>query len=122
MVSDRVGTGMPMSGTTKSTQLAGARSARAAQSTAESDVLHFLSRTLQAHCLDAEPKHMLEKLRNLKIALDQQEITLSHWPDSPSKERICAALTKAKNLVTQIVDEFGIAATPQAALRDGKML
>jgi hypothetical protein len=76
----------------------------------EADVLHFLSRTLQAHFLDAEPQDILAKLRNLKKALDQQENTLSRWPESPSKERMCTALTKAKNLVTQITDEFGAAA------------
>jgi hypothetical protein len=74
---------------------------------AESDVLHFLSRTLQAHFLDSDPQDMVAKLRALQTALDQQEITLSRWPDSPSKARICAALTKAKNLVAQIADEYG---------------
>jgi len=86
----------------------------------DSDVLHFLTRTLQAHFLDAEPRHVLEKLRNLKSALDQQETTLSDWPDSPSKDRICAALTKAKNLVAQIVDEFGAAAETRPAAHDAK--
>lgn len=85
---------------------------------AEGDVLHFLSRTLKAHFLDAEPQDMLEKLRNLKNALDQQEITLSDWPNSPSKERICTALTKAKNLVAQIVDEFGGTAAQHSAIND----
>src|ERR1700681_4400249 len=78
----------------------GARTAAA--KAAEGDVLHFLSRTLQAHFLDAEPRDILVKLRTLRKALDQQEVTLSRWPDSPSKARICAALAKAKNLVTQI--------------------
>jgi len=73
----------------------------------ESDVLHFLNRTLQAHIIDAEPQSVRAKLQNLKIALEQQEITLSDWPDSPSKARICAALEKAKNVVAQIVDDLG---------------
>ena len=72
----------------------------------EGDVLHFLSRTLQAHFLDAEPGDIVEKLRNLKQALEQQEATLTRWPDSPAKDRICAALTKAKTLVTQIADDI----------------
>jgi hypothetical protein len=77
---------------------------------AEGDVLHFLSRTLQAHFLDAQPQDMVAKLRTLRIALDQQETTLSRWPDSPSKARICDALAKARNLVTQIADEYGASA------------
>jgi hypothetical protein len=77
---------------------------------ADQDVLHFLTRTLQAHTLDAEPQDVLTKLQNLKRALDQQETTLSDWPDSPSKDRICAALAKAKNVVAQIVDDFSVAA------------
>ena len=90
---------------------------------ADGDVLHFLTRTLQSHCLDGEPRDVLAKLQTLKAALDQQETTLSRWPESSSKDRICAALAKAKNLVAQIVDEFppagpGHSETPEAkALR-----
>jgi len=73
---------------------------------ADGDVLHFLTRTLQAHCLDAEPERLLTKLRSLQTALDQQEITLADWPDSPSKKRICEALAKARNHVAGIVDNF----------------
>jgi hypothetical protein len=71
-----------------------------------SDVLHFLTRTLQAHFLDAEPRDVLAKLQNLQDALAQQEHTLADWPDSPSKDRICAALAKAKSQVAQIVEDF----------------
>jgi len=72
----------------------------------DGDVLHFLTRTLQAHILDAEPTDVLAKLQNLEAALALQEGTLADWPDSPSKDRICAALAKAKQLVAQIVDDF----------------
>jgi hypothetical protein len=78
---------------------------------ADGDVLHFLTRTLQAHFLDSEPHDMLAKLQNLKDALDRQEATLAAWPDSPSKERICTALAKARAQVAEIVDQF--ADTPQ---------
>ncbi|HEX4408548.1 MAG TPA: hypothetical protein VH206_07240 [Xanthobacteraceae bacterium] len=71
----------------------------------EGDVLHFLSRTLQAHFLDARPEDIVEKLRNLKQALEQQEATMTRWPDSPAKERMCAALAKARKLVSQIADD-----------------
>jgi hypothetical protein len=89
---------------------------------ADQDVLHFLRRTLQAHTLDAEPREVLAKLQNLKQALDQQEVTLSDWPDSPSKDRICTALAKARNVVAQIVDEFGAAAAERPAIRGAKAL
>jgi hypothetical protein len=82
-------------------------SAGADKAADEGDVVHFLTRTLQAHSLDSEPQKMLTKLKELNKALDQQEVTLSDWPDSPSKQRICAALAKAKILVTRLVDEFG---------------
>jgi hypothetical protein len=87
--------------------------------TADGDVLHFLTRTLQAHCLDAQPQDVLEKLQNLQKALDQQQVTLLNWPDSPSKDRICEALTKAKNVIAQIVDEFATTAK-QLAGRSAK--
>src|SRR5580658_3451974 len=74
---------------------------------ANGDIVHFLTRTLQAHFVDAEPRRMLLKLQNLKTALDQQEITLANWPDSPSKGRIRDALAKARNLVAEIAENFG---------------
>jgi hypothetical protein len=77
---------------------------------ADGDVLHFLTRTLQAHLLDAEPYDVLTKLQNLKAALDRQEVSLMDWPDSASKNRICAALARAKRLVAQIIDEFATTA------------
>lgn len=81
---------------------------------ADGDVLHFLSRTLQAHILDAEPHGMQEKLQNLLTALAQQEATLSDWPASPSKDRICAALVKARTAVSRIVDELDNAGQSRA--------
>jgi hypothetical protein len=77
---------------------------------ADNDVLHFLSRTLQAHILDTDSQGVLGKLQNLMIALEQQESTLSDWPDSSSKDRICAALAKARSAVSQIVEDIGGAA------------
>ena len=74
---------------------------------ADGDIVHFLTRTLQAHFIDAEPQRMLDKLQNLKSALDQQEITLADWPDSPSKGRIREALAKARTLVAEIAESFG---------------
>ncbi len=83
-----------------------APSARAA----DNDVLRFLSRTLQAHFLDARPQEVLAKLQNLMVALEQQESTLSGWPDSPSKNRICTALATARGAVSRIVENLSAAA------------
>jgi len=107
-----------MSKPAKLTDIADATPSR----TDDQDVLQFLSRTLQAHILDAEPQDVLLKLQNLKRALDQQEITLADWPDSPSKDRICAALAKAKNVVAQIVEEFGAAGEKRSAARNAKVM
>lgn len=74
--------------------------------TAGDDVLHFLSRTLQAHNLDGESQGALEKLQTLMIALEKQEITLSNWPDSPSKARMCNALAKARDTVSRVVTDL----------------
>jgi hypothetical protein len=81
--------------------------------TADNDVLHFLSRTLQAHFLDARPQDVLAKLQNLMVALEQQESTLSGWPDSPSKNRICTALATARSAVSRIVEDLSTAARQQ---------
>lgn len=81
------------------------------------DVLHFLARTLRAHIIDAQPEEVIDKLRNLLSALKQQETTLADWPDSPSKDRICAALAKARDAVSQIVYDFGSVPQSQATTR-----
>jgi hypothetical protein len=82
---------------------------------AEGDVLNFLSRTLQAHFIDGEQHGALEKLQTLLVALEKQERTLSDWPDSASKARICAALGKARDTVAKIVED--LARHPKEATR-----
>ena len=74
--------------------------------TADGDVLHFLSRTLQTHILDGEPEGALEKLQTLLTALEKQESTLSGWPDSPSKARLCSALAKARDTVSRVIADL----------------
>jgi hypothetical protein len=101
-----------MSKAATKTDIGGALLAKAA----EHDVLHFLRRTLQAHTLDAEPAAVLAKLQNLKIALEQQEVSLSAWPASASKDRMCAALAKAKNVIALIVEDFAIAAQERSGI------
>ena len=87
---------------------------------ADGDVLHFLTRTLQAHFLDTEPQDVLAKLQNLKTALDQQETTLLDWPDSPSKDPYCEALAKAKDQVAQIVDHYDNIARQKSVIARGQ--
>jgi hypothetical protein len=89
---------------------------------ADDDVLRFLSRTLQSHVLDAKPQDVLAKLQNLLVALEQQESTLSHWPDSPSKSRICAALASARNAVSKTVNDLNAAARTQPDTRAANAL
>src|SRR5579863_9632695 len=89
---------------------------------ADNDVLRFLSRTLQAHFLDATPQDVLTKLQNLMIALEQQESTLSGWPDSPSKNRICTALATARSAVSRIVEDLSTAARQQPDHRAARAL
>jgi hypothetical protein len=108
--------GRSMSQAAKATEGRSAQLSRAA----DSDVLQFPSRTLRSNFLDAEPQGVLEKLQSLHIALEQQENTLSDWPDSPSKERICAALAKARNAVSQIVEDLGTAAQMPSDSRAAK--
>lgn len=84
---------------------------------ADREVLRFLSRTLQAHLYDAKPQDVLAKLQNLMAALEQQESTLSQWPDSPSKSRICTALANARNAVSRIVDDRNAAVRNQPDTR-----
>ncbi|MGC1776848.1 MAG: hypothetical protein WBB34_02805 [Xanthobacteraceae bacterium] len=85
--------------------------------TAGDDVLNFLSRTLQAHNLDGESLGALEKLQTLMVALEKQEITLSNWPDSPSKARMCNALAKARGTVSRVAADLA-RQRPEGAGRD----
>ncbi len=90
------------------------------QMSSEADLLLFLKRTLQFHSSDTERDDVFEKLQNLKRALDQQEATLSSWPDSPSKNRIRESLAQARRSVAQIVDDFGGAARARTGNDDTK--
>ena len=54
----------------------------------------------------ASRKACWKSCRTLTIALEKQEITLSNWPDSPSKARICSALAKARDTVSRVVADL----------------
>jgi hypothetical protein len=76
----------------------------------DSEILLFVSRTLQSRSSDPDAADVFGKLQNLKDIIDRQEIDLLDWPDSPGKDRFYASLLKAKNLVTQIADYLADAA------------
>jgi hypothetical protein len=70
----------------------------------DSEILLFVSRTLQSRGSEPNAPDVFSKLQNLKDIIDQQEIDLLDWPDSPGKDRFYASLLKAKSLVTQVAD------------------
>ena len=70
----------------------------------DSEILLFVARTLKPRSPETETPDIFTKLQNLKDILDQQEIDLLDWPDSPGKDRFYASLLKAKGLVAQIAD------------------
>jgi hypothetical protein len=82
----------------------------------DSEILLFVTRTLQPHSSESEAPDGFAKLQGLKDILDQQEIDLLDWPDSPSKDRFYASLLRAKRLVAQITDDLDGAARGAAAV------
>jgi hypothetical protein len=85
----------------------------------DSEILLFVARTLQPRSSEPETPDVFARLQSLKDILDQQEIDLLDWPDSPSKDRFYASLLKAKRLAAQIGDDFA-AASDDAADRDAE--
>jgi hypothetical protein len=81
----------------------------------DSEVLLFLSRTLQSRGPDQGLPEVFNKLQNLKDILDQQELSLLDWPDSPGKDRLYASLLKAKSLTAEINDYLSAAAQADTA-------
>jgi hypothetical protein len=79
----------------------------------DSEILLFVSRTLQGAEPDAPD--VFSKLQSLKAILDQQEIDLLDWPDSPGKDRFYASLLKAKGLAGQITEYLAGAAKDDTA-------
>ena len=81
----------------------------------DSEILLFVAKTLQPRASDQEATDFAAKLRTLTDILEQQEIDLLNWPDSPSKDRFYAAHLKAKRLVTELTENFSSAASDAAA-------
>jgi hypothetical protein len=81
----------------------------------DSEILHFVSKTLQPRSGDQETPDFSAKLQTLTDILEQQEVDLLNWPDSPSKDRFYASHLRAKRLVVELTEIFSCAASDVAA-------
>jgi hypothetical protein len=83
----------------------------------DSEVLLFVTRTLQPQLDDADAPNVFAKLQGLKDLLGQQQVTLPDWPDCAGKDRMRDALAAAADLIAQIVDDLAGAARRDSAAR-----
>ena len=83
-----------------------------------SKILQFVSRTLHSRSFEPDAPNVFGKLQSLKDILNQQEIDLLDWPDSPGKDRFYASLLRAKGLAAQIADYLAGAAKIGCAASD----
>jgi hypothetical protein len=86
----------------------------------DSEILLFVTRTLQPHLDDADAPNVFAKLQSLSGVLRQQEMTLPDWPDCAGKDRMRGALAVAADLIAQIIDDLAGAARRDAAVREAK--
>jgi hypothetical protein len=86
----------------------------------DSEILLFVTRTLQPRLDDADAPNVFAKLQRLRDILRQQEMTLPDWPDCAGKDRMCDALAAASDLIAQIIDDLAGAARQDAAVREAK--
>jgi len=86
----------------------------------DSEILLFVTRTLQPQLDDADAPNVFAKLQSLKDIFRQQEMTLPDWPDCAGKDRMRDALAVAADLLAQIIDDLAGAARRDAAARDAK--
>jgi hypothetical protein len=86
----------------------------------DSEILLFVTRTLQPRLDDADAPDVFAKLQSLKEIVRQQEMALPDWPDCAGKERMRDALTAAANLIAQIIDDLAGAAKRDAAVGEAK--
>ena len=86
----------------------------------DSEILLFVTRTLQPQLEDADAPNVFAKLQSLRDVLRQQEMTLPDWPDCAGKDRMRDALAVAADLIGQIIDDLAGAARRDAAVHDAK--
>jgi hypothetical protein len=84
----------------------------------DSEILLFVTRTLQPQLDDADAPNIFAKLQSLKDVLGQQETTLPDWPDCAGKDRMRDALAAATDLIAQIIDDLAGAARREPAVRE----
>jgi hypothetical protein len=86
----------------------------------DSEVLLFVTRTLQPQLDDADAPNVFAKLQSLKDNLRQQETTLPDLPDCAGKDRMRSALVVASDLIGQIIDDLAGAAKRDFAVGEAK--
>lgn len=86
----------------------------------DSEILLFVTRTLQPQLADADAPNVFAKLQGLRDVLRQQETILPDWPDCAGKDRMRDALAAAADLIAQIIDDLAGAARRAAAAREAK--
>ena len=86
----------------------------------DSEILLFVTRTLQPQLDDADAPNVFAKLQSLKDNLRQQEMTLPDWPDCAGKDRMRDALAVAADLIAQIIDDLAGAARRDSAVGEAK--
>ena len=86
----------------------------------DSEILLFVTRTLQPQLDDVDAPNVFAKLQSLKEVLRQQETILPDWPDCAGKDRMRDAVAVAADLIAQIIDDLAGAARRAAAARDAK--
>jgi hypothetical protein len=83
----------------------------------DSEILLFVSRTLQPQLDGADTSTVFAKLQSLKDMLDQQDAILPDLPDGPGKDRMADTVASAKTLLAQITDDLAGAAKTDSAAR-----
>jgi hypothetical protein len=86
----------------------------------DSEILLFVTRTLQPQLDDADAPNVFAKLQSLRDVLRHQEMTLPDWPDGAGKDCMRDALAVAADLIAQIIDDLAGAARRAAAAREAK--
>jgi hypothetical protein len=72
----------------------------------DSEILLFVSRSLQPQLDDADASSVLAKLQALKDIRDLQEAILADFPDGPGKIRMADTLARSKQILAQIGDDL----------------
>src|ERR1700676_3100335 len=84
----------------------------------DSEILLFVTRTLQPQLDDADAPNVFAKLQSLMDVLRQQKVALPDCPDCAGKDVVRDALAVAADLIAQIIDDLAGAARQDAAVRN----